>query len=199
MKELAPPIARLVEELQRLPGIGRKTAQRLAFHLLRQPTAEAARLAQAMLDAKQNLRTCSVCHNITEQDPCGFCSSSTRNHKQICVVESAQDILNVERTRSYQGLYHVLGGVLSPLQGMGPDQLNIKSLLERLKGDSVEEIIVATNPNAEGEATALYLSKLIKPLGIRITRLGMGLPAGSELEYADQITMTRALEGRREL
>lgn len=199
MKELAPPIARLVEELQRLPGIGRKTAQRLAFHLLRQPTAEAERLAQAILDAKQNLRTCSVCHNITEQDPCGFCSSSTRNHKQICVVESAQDILNVERTRSYQGLYHVLGGVLSPLQGIGPDQLNIKSLLERLKGDSVEEIIVATNPNAEGEATALYLSKLIKPLGIRITRLGMGLPAGSELEYADQITMTRALEGRREL
>lgn len=199
MKELAPPIARLVEELQRLPGIGRKTAQRLAFHLLRQPTAEAERLAQAILDAKQNLRTCSVCHNITEQDPCGFCSSSTRNHKQICVVESAQDILNVERTRSYQGLYHVLGGVLSPLQGMGPDQLNIKSLLERLKGDSVEEIIVATNPNAEGEATALYLSKLIKPLGIRITRLAMGLPAGSELEYADQITMTRALEGRREL
>lgn len=199
MKELAPPIARLVEELQRLPGVGRKTAQRLAFHLLRQPTAEAERLAQAILDAKQNLRTCSVCHNITEQDPCGFCSSSTRNHKQICVVESAQDILNVERTRSYQGLYHVLGGVLSPLQGIGPDQLNIKSLLERLKGDSVEEIIVATNPNAEGEATALYLSKLIKPLGIRITRLGMGLPAGSELEYADQITMTRALEGRREL
>lgn len=199
MKELAPPIARLVEELQRLPGVGRKTAQRLAFHLLRQPTAEAERLAQAILDAKQNLRTCSICHNITEQDPCGFCSSSTRNHKQICVVESAQDILNVERTRSYQGLYHVLGGVLSPLQGMGPDQLNIKSLLERLKGDSVEEIIVATNPNAEGEATALYLSKLIKPLGIRITRLGMGLPAGGELEYADQITMTRALEGRREL
>ena len=199
MKELAPPIARLVEELQRLPGIGRKTAQRLAFHLMRQPTAEAERLAQAILDAKQNLRPCSVCHNITEQDPCGFCSSSTRNHKQICVVESAQDILNVERTRSYQGLYHVLGGVLSPLQGMGPDQLNLKSLLERLKGDSVEEIIVATNPNAEGEATALYLSKLIKPLGIRITRLGMGLPAGSELEYADQITMTRALEGRREL
>ena len=199
MKELAPPIARLVEELQRLPGIGRKTAQRLAFHLLRQPTAEAERLAQAILDAKQNLRTCSICHNITEQDPCGFCSSSTRNHKQICVVESAQDILNVERTRSYQGLYHVLGGALSPLQGTGPDQLNIKSLLERLKGDSVEEIIVATNPNAEGEATALYLSKLIKPLGIRITRLAMGLPAGSELEYADQITMTRALEGRREL
>ncbi len=199
MKELAPPIARLVEELQRLPGIGRKTAQRLAFHLMRQPTAEAERLAQAILDAKQNLRPCSVCHNITEQDPCGFCSSSTRNHKQICVVESAQDILNVERTRSYQGLYHVLGGVLSPLQGMGPDQLNLKSLLERLKGDSVEEIIVATNPNAEGEATALYLSKLIKPLGIRITRLAMGLPAGGELEYADQITMTRALEGRREL
>lgn len=199
MKELAPPIARLVEELQRLPGVGRKTAQRLAFHLLRQPTAEAERLAQAILDAKQNLRTCSVCHNITEQDPCGFCTSSTRNHKQICVVESAQDILNVERTRSYQGLYHVLGGVLSPLQGMGPDQLNLKSLLERLKGDSVEEIIVATNPNAEGEATALYLSKLIKPLGVRITRLAMGLPAGGELEYADQITMTRALEGRREL
>ncbi len=199
MKELAPPIARLIEELQRLPGVGRKTAQRLAFHLLRQPTAEAERLAQAILNAKQNLRTCSVCHNITEQDLCGFCTSSTRNHKQICVVESAQDILNVERTRSYQGLYHVLGGVLSPLQGTGPDQLNIKSLLERLKGDSVEEIIVATNPNAEGEATALYLSKLIKPLGIRITRLAMGLPAGSELEYADQITMTRALEGRREL
>lgn len=199
MKVLAPPITRLVDELKRLPGVGPRTAHRLAFHLLRQPAADIERLAQAIIAAKQNLRTCSICHNITEQDPCGFCASSTRNPKQICVVEWAQDILNIERTRSYQGRYHVLGGVLSPLQGIGPEQLNIKSLLERLKGDSIEEIVVATNPNAEGEATALYLSKLIKPLGVRVTRLAMGLPAGGELEYADQITMTRALEGRREL
>lgn len=199
MKEFAAPIARLVEELKRLPGIGQKTAQRLAFHLLRQPAEDVERLAQAIREARQNLRTCSVCHNLTDQDPCGFCSSATRNAKQICVVESAQDIVNIEKTGHYQGLYHVLGGVIAPLQGVGPEQLNIKSLLDRLQKAAADEIIIATNPTAEGEATALYLAKLLKPLGVRVTRLAMGIPIGGELEYADSLTLQHALNGRREL
>lgn len=199
MKELAEPIARLVEELRRLPGVGHKSALRLAFHLLRQPAEDVERLAQAIVAAKHNLRTCSVCHNISEQDLCEFCRSDVRNRKQICVVEAAQDIVNVEKTRRYQGLYHVLGGVLAPLEGVGPEQLKIKSLLERLPGNTVEEVIIATNPTAEGDATAFYLSKLIKPLGVRVTRLAMGIPMGGELEYADSITLQHALEGRREI
>ncbi|MFQ5778424.1 MAG: recombination mediator RecR [Terriglobia bacterium] len=211
MKELAGPIQRLVEELKRLPGIGQKTAVRLAFHLLRRPVEDAQRFAQAILDARESLRTCSTCHNLTDQDPCALCRSGTRNARQICVVESPQDIVNLERTGRYQGLYHVLGGVIAPLSGVGPEQLNIKSLLARLQpagrnpssgtgpGNTVEEIIIATNPNAEGEATALYLSKLIKPLGIRVTRLGTGIPIGGELEYADSATLQHALDGRREL
>ena len=199
MKELAEPIARLVEELKRLPGVGRKTALRLAFHLLRQPAEDVERLAQAILEAKHKLRTCSLCHNLTEQDRCDICRAPGRNPKQICVVESPPDILHVEKTRRYQGLYHVLGGVLAPLEGVGPEQLKIKSLLERLSGDTVEEVIIALNPTAEGDATALYLAKLIKPLGVRVTRLAMGIPIGGELEYADALTLQHALDGRREL
>lgn len=199
MKVLAQPIAQLVEALRKLPGIGQKTAVRLAFHLLRQPPEEAEQLADAIRGARANLHPCSVCHNLSDEDPCGFCRSAERNPRQICVVESAQDIINLEKTARYQGLYHVLGGVIAPLSGVGPDQLNIKTLLARLQKNSAEEVIVATNPTAEGEATALYLAKLLKPLGVRVTRLAMGLPVGGELEYSDAATLQHALEGRREL
>ncbi|MEE9235533.1 MAG: recombination mediator RecR [Candidatus Acidoferrales bacterium] len=203
MKELAEPIARLVEELKHLPGIGQKTAVRLAYHLLRQPAEDVERLAQAISAAKKSLHACSVCNNITERDPCEFCRSETRDRRLICVVESAQDILNVEKTRRFQGLYHVLGGALAPLEGVGPEQLQIKSLLARLQGNpasgGVEEVIIATNPTAEGDSTALYLAKLLKPLGVRVTRLAMGIPMGGELEYADTVTLQHALDGRREL
>ncbi len=199
MPDFAAPIARLIEELKRLPGIGQKTAQRLAFHLLRTAPEEALALAEAIRDAKEKIRECSVCNNITDTDPCYYCSSPTRNRKTICVVEEPNNILAIEKTRQYAGLYHVLGGALSPLQGVGPDQLKIKSLIERLKGGAVEEIIICTNPTAEGEATAVYLSKLIKPLGVRVTRIGVGIPVGSDLEYADEVTMLKAMEGRRDL
>jgi recombination protein RecR len=199
MPDFAPSIARLIDELKHLPGIGQKTAQRLAFHLLRADREEALALADAIRDAKEKIRECSVCNNITDQDPCIFCASSSRDRKLICVVEDATNIQAVEKTRQFSGLYHVLGGALSPLQGIGPDQLKIKSLIERLKGGAVEEIIIATNPTAEGEATAVYLSKLIKPLGVRVTRIAMGIPVGSDLEYADEVTMLKAIEGRRDL
>ncbi len=199
MRDFAPPIERLIDELKRLPGVGQKTAQRLAFHLLRAPREETLGLADAVRDAKERIRECSVCNNITDTDPCLYCSSPTRNRKTICVVEEPHNILAVEKTRQYSGLYHVLGGALSPLSGIGPEQLKIKSLIERLRNAAVEEIIIATNPNAEGEATAVYLSKLIKPLGIRVTRIGVGIPVGSDLEYADEVTMLKAIEGRREL
>jgi recombination protein RecR len=199
MKELAQPIARLVEELKRLPGIGQKTAQRMAFHLLRQSTEEALRLAEAIRDAKEKVRACSLCNNITDQDPCAFCSSPTRNTKLICVVEEPRDIINIEKTRQFGGLYHVLGGAIAPLQGVGPEQLKIKGLLDRIQNGAVEEIIVATNPNAEGQATALYLSKLLKPLGIKVTRIALGIPVGSDLEYVDEVTLQHAFEGRREI
>ncbi len=199
MPDFAAPITRLIDELKRLPGIGQKTAQRLAFHLLRAGPEDALALAEAIRDAKQKIRECSVCNNITDVDPCLYCSSATRNRKTICVVEEPNNIFAVEKTRQYSGLYHVLGGALAPLLGVGPEQLKIKSLIERLKNGAVEEIIIATNPTAEGEATAAYLSKLIKPLGIRVTRIGVGIPVGSELEYADEITMLKAMEGRRDL
>ncbi len=199
MPDFAAPIARLIDELKHLPGIGQKTAQRLAFHLLRAKTEDALALADAIREAKLNMRECSVCNNITDTDPCLFCSSATRNRKIICVVEEPVNIQAIERTRQFGGLYHVLGGSLAPLQGVGPDQLKIKSLIERLKGGGVEEIIIATNPTAEGEATAMYLSKLIKPLGVSVTRIGVGIPVGSDLEYADEVTMMKAMEGRREL
>ena len=199
MPDFAEPIARLIDELKHLPGIGQKTAQRLAFHLLRTSPEEALALADAIREAKLNIRECSVCNNITDSDPCLYCTSPTRNRKTICVVEEPHNIVAIENTRQYNGLYHVLGGALSPLQGVGPDQLKLKSLIERLKGGTVEEIIMATNPTAEGEATAVYVSKLIKPLGVRVTRIGVGIPVGADLEYADEITMLKAMEGRHDL
>ena len=199
MPDFAPSVSRLIDELRRLPGIGQKTAQRLAFFLLRVDREQALALADAIREAKEKVRECSVCNNITDTDPCHFCTSATRNRALICVVEEATNIQSVEKTRQFNGLYHVLGGSLSPLQGIGPDQLKIKSLIERLKGGGVEEIIIATNPTAEGEATAVYLSKLIKPLGVRVTRIAMGIPVGSDLEYADEVTMLKAMEGRRDL
>ena len=199
MPDYAAPIERLIEELKHLPGIGQKTAQRLAFHLLRESQEDALALADAIREAKLKIRDCSVCHNITDTDPCLYCTGANRNRKTICVVEEPHNILAIEKTRTYNGLYHVLGGSLSPLQGRGPEQLKIKSLVERLKGGAVEEIIMATNPTAEGEATAVYLSKLLKPLGVRVTRIGVGIPVGADLEYADEVTMLKAMEGRRDL
>jgi recombination protein RecR len=199
MPDFAEPVSKLVDQLKRLPGIGQKTAQRLAFHLLRVAPEEALALADAIRDAKLHVHQCSVCHNITDADPCLYCTSATRNRKIICVVEEPNSIGSVEKTRQYSGLYHVLGGALSPLQGIGPEQLHLKSLIERLKGNTVEEIIIATNPTAEGEGTAVYLSKLIKPLGVRVTRIGVGIPVGSDLEYADEVTMLKAMEGRRDI
>jgi recombination protein RecR len=199
MADFAPSVTRLIDELKRLPGIGQKTAQRLAFFLLRVDREQTFALSDAIRDAKEKVRECSICNNITDSDPCLYCASATRNRKIICVVEEPTNIMAVEKTRQFSGMYHVLGGSLSPLQGIGPDQLKIKSLIERLKGGGVEEIIIATSPTAEGEATAVYLSKLIKPLGSRVTRIAMGIPVGSDLEYADEVTMMKAMEGRRDL
>ena len=199
MPDFAEPIVRLIDELKRLPGVGQKSAQRLAFHLLRVPPEQAMALSDAIRQAKLAIRECTICNNITDTDPCLYCSSATRNRKIICVVEQPHNILAVEKTRQYSGLYHVLGGSLSPLEGVGPDQLKLKSLIERLKSGTVEEIIIATNPTAEGEATAVYISKLLKPLGVRVTRIGVGIPVGSDLEYADEVTMLKAMEGRRDL
>jgi len=199
MPDFAPSVNKLIDELKRLPGIGQKSAQRLAFYLLRVDRDQAFALSDAIREAKEKVRECSICNNITDADPCHFCTGPTRDKRVICVLEEATNIQSVEKTRQFSGLYHVLGGALSPLQGVGPDQLKIKSLIERLKGGAVEEIIIATNPTAEGEATAVYLSKLIKPLGVRVTRIAMGLPVGSDLEYADEVTMLKAMEGRRDL
>ncbi len=199
MKDFAEPLARLIDELKRLPGIGQKSAQRIAFHLQRAPREEAERLAAALLEVKDKIRLCSVCNNLTESDPCDFCNDPTRAADVVCVVESPYNVVAIEKTREFHGQYHVLHGALSPLQGIGPEQLRIKSLLERLKSGKIKELIVATNPNVEGEATAIYLSKLIKPLGVKVTRIAMGIPVGSELEFADEVTMLKALEGRREI
>ena len=198
MKDYAEPLARLIEELKRLPGIGQKSAQRIAFHLQRVPREEAERLAAAVHEVKDKIRPCSRCNNLTDRDICEFCSDPTRSADVICVVESPFNVVAIEKTREFHGQYHVLHGALSPLQGIGPEQLKIKSLLERLKG-GVKELIIATNPNVEGEATAIYLSKLIKPLGVRVTRIAMGIPVGSELDFADEVTMLKAIEGRREI
>lgn len=199
MADFAAPVERLIDELKHLPGIGQKTAQRLAFYLLRAAPEDALALADAIRDAKEKIRACSICHNITDADPCIYCTGVNRDKKIICVVEEAHNIMAVEKTRAFSGMYHVLGGSLSPLSGRGPDQLHIKSLIERLKGGTVEELIVATNPTAEGEATAVYLSKLLKPLGVRVSRIGVGIPVGADLEYADELTMMKAMEGRRDL
>jgi recombination protein RecR len=199
MPDFSPSVTRLIDELKRLPGIGQKSAQRLAFFLLRSDRDQAFALSDAIREAKEKVRQCSVCNNITDSDPCHFCASATRDRSIICVVEDATTIQPVEKTRQFNGLYHVLCGALSPLQGIGPDQLKIKSLIERLKSGVVQELIIATSPTAEGEATAVYLSKLIKPLGVRVTRIAMGIPVGSDLEYADEVTMMKAMEGRRDI
>jgi recombination protein RecR len=196
---LPDPLARLVEQLQKLPGIGAKGAQRLAFHILKNPREEAERLCAAIRDVKERVTYCSTCNNITDQDPCTFCTSASRDQRLICVVEEAQNVSVIEKTREFRGVYHVLMGALSPLHGVGPDDLKIKGLLARVGNGGVEEIILATNPTVEGEATALYLARLLKPLGVRVTRIAMGIPVGSDLEYADEVTMTRAMEGRREV
>jgi len=196
----ADPIARLTVLFAKLPGVGEKTAQRLAFHVLKSPPEYARDLAEALLALRDEVRLCSVCCNLTAQDPCPLCSDPQRDAKLICVVESVPDLLAVERTREFRGRYHVLHGALSPLDGVGPDQLKIKELLARLPPDSgVEEVIVATDPTVEGEATALYLTRLLKPLGVRVTRIAQGVPMGGDLEYADQVTLARALQGRREM
>ncbi len=199
MSVFAGPLSRLIDELKRLPGIGQKSAQRIAFHIERAAREDAERLSQAILEVKDKIRLCSLCNNLTEQDPCEYCSDPTRDQSVVCVVETTYNIVGIERTREFHGLYHVLHGALSPLQGIGPEQLRLKNLMERLKSGSVKEIIVATNPNVEGEATAIYLSKLIKPLGVKVSRIAMGIPVGSELEFADEVTMLKAMEGRREI
>jgi recombination protein RecR len=196
---LPEPLARLVEQLQKLPGIGAKGAQRLAFHMLRNTREDAERLCDAIRDVKERLTYCSVCNNITDIDPCAFCTSPSRDRRVICVVEEPQNVSVVEKTREFRGTYHVLMGALSPLHGVGPDDLKVKGLLERVGEGAVDEVIVATNPTVEGEATALYLARLLKPLGVRVTRIAMGIPVGSDLEYADEVTMSRAMEGRRDL
>lgn len=196
---LPEPLTRLVEELQRLPGIGPKGAQRLAFHMLKGPRDNAERLAAAIRDLKERVTYCSICNNITDTDPCGFCRDENRDRHVICVVEEPQNVSGIEKTRDFKGVYHVLMGAISPLQGIGPDELKIKGLLARIGGGEVTEVILATNPNVEGEATALYLARLLKPLGVRVTRIAMGVPVGSDLEYADEVTMHKALEGRREV
>ena len=195
---LPDPLLRLIEELQRLPGIGPKGAQRLAFHILKTPREQTDRLVTALRDVKEQVTYCSVCNNITDIDPCAFCSNSARDPHLICVVEEPQNVAAIEKTREFKGMYHVLMGALSPLQGIGPDDLKIKGLLARI-GTGVTEVILATNPNVDGEYTAVYLARLLKPLGVKVTRIAMGLPVGSDLDYADEITMHRALEGRREV
>jgi recombination protein RecR len=199
MKDFAEPLARLIDELKRLPGIGQKSAQRIAFFLEHARREEAERLAAAIIELKDKIRLCSLCNNLTELDPCEYCTDTRRDQGVICVVETPYNVVVIEKTREFHGLYHVLHGALSPLQGITPDQLRIKNLLERLKDGKVRELIVATNPNVEGEATAIYLSKLIKPLGVKVTRIAMGIPVGSELDFADEVTMLKAIEGRREI
>jgi recombination protein RecR len=193
------PVARLIEALQRLPGIGPKTAQRLAFFMLKRPAAEVRDLAESLVAVKERIVSCSTCFNVTDQDPCRLCSDPARDPALLCVVEEPNDLLAMERTGEFKGRYHVLLGALSPLEGIGPDDLKVRELLARLEAGGTAEVILATNPNVEGEATALYLVKLLRPLGVRITRIARGLPVGGDLEYADQVTLTKALEGRREM
>jgi recombination protein RecR len=195
---LPDPLARLIEELQRLPGIGPKSAQRLAFHILRAPREQADRLVEAVRDVKERVTYCSTCNNITDVDPCMFCSADNRDRHIICVVEEPQNVSAIEKTGEFKGLYHVLMGALSPLQGIGPDDLKIHGLVARIS-NGVQEIIIATNPTVDGETTAHYLAKLLKPLGVKVTRIAMGIPMGSDLEYADELTTRKALEGRREV
>ena len=199
MPDFAEPLTRLIQEFKRLPGIGQKSAQRLAFHVLRSSQEDADRLVAAVQDVKTKLGLCEVCNNISDGELCPFCCDTNRDRSVLCVVEEPHDIMPIETTRQFQGLYHVLHGAISPLRGIGPDHLRIQNLLTRLESDEIREIILATNPNVEGEATAAYLSRLLKPLGVKVTRIGMGIPVGSDLEFADEVTMSKSLENRREL
>lgn len=199
MLDYAEPVTKLIDELKRLPGVGHKSAQRLAFYILRAGREDADRLIEAINEVKEKIILCSTCNNITDVDPCRYCSSESRDRRVILVVEEPYNLVTVEKTREFKGQYHVLHGALSPIRGIGPDELKIRSLLDRVKSGDVEEIILATNPNTEGEATANYISKLLKPFGLRITRIAMGVPVGSDLEYADEVTMHKALSNRHEI
>jgi recombination protein RecR len=199
MKYYAKPLTRLIAELSKLPGIGYKSAQRLAFHILSLSEAEASALAESIVQAKENMKYCSVCGNLTDVDPCSVCSDSARDPAMICVVESPRDVSAMERVKEYRGQYHVLNGAISPMDGIGPEEINLKSLILRLQQSDVREVILATNPNIEGEATAMYIARLIKPSGIKVTRIAHGIPVGGDLEYADEVTLSMAMEGRREL
>ena len=199
MKQYPKPLAKLIGELAKLPGIGYKTAQRLAFHLLSLDDADALALADAIAEAKREMKYCSVCGNLTDQDPCVICADKSRRTDVICVVESPRDVAAMERIREFNGQYHVLHGVISPMEGIGPEDINLKTLITRLQNSEVKELIIATNPNIEGEATAMYIARLIKPSGIKVTRIAHGLPVGGDLEYADEVTLLKAMEGRREL
>lgn len=199
MEYLANTVVELIEELSKLPGIGRKTAQRLAFHIINKSEDEAMKLANAIVKAKKNTKYCSVCCNLTDVDPCTSCASKKRDRSVICVVEDPRDVMAIERTRDYNGMYHVLHGNISPMDGIGPEEIKVKELIMRLNDPEVEEIILATNPTIEGEATAMYISKLVKPMGIKVTRLAYGIPVGGDLEYADEVTLSKAIEGRREI
>jgi recombination protein RecR len=199
MSDFAEPIEKLIDEFRKLPGIGSKTAQRLAYSVMRRPKEDAERLSQAILQVKDNICCCSRCNNFSDRDPCHYCTSPSRSPDMICVVEEPNDILAIEKTREYSGQYHVLHGVLSPINGVGPEDLKLKNLLERMRTGVVREIIVATNPNVEGEATAIYLAKLLRPIGVKVSRIALGLPVGSDLEFADEVTMSKALEHRHEI
>lgn len=199
MSDYAAPIERLIDEFRRLPGIGAKSAQRLAYNILRRPREDAERLSRAILEVKEKIRYCSRCNNFSDRDPCHYCTNAARSSETICVVEEPNDILAIEKTREYHGQYHVLHGVLSPINGVGPEDLMLKNLLERLREGNVREIILATNPNVEGEATAIYLARLLKPIGLKVSRIALGIPVGSDLEFADEVTMSKALEHRHEI
>jgi recombination protein RecR len=199
MPDFAEPLARLITEFNRLPGIGQKSAQRIAFHIMRVSREDADQLSRAILDVKDKLTICTICNNITDSEICQYCRDPQRDQKVVCVVEDPNNIVAIEVTRQFYGLYHVLGGALSPLRGIGPEQLKLKNLIDRIARGGVEEVIVATNPTVEGEATAVYLSKLLKPLGMKVTRIAMGIPVGSDIEFADEVTMWKAMEGRREI
>ena len=199
MKQYPRPLGILINELSKLPGIGGKTAQRLAFHILSLVDKEAEQLAQSIVNAKQQMKYCSVCGNLTDTDPCAICSDAQRRQDIICVVESPRDVMAMERIKEFNGLYHVLHGVISPMEGIGPEDINLKSLISRLQENDVKELIIATNPNIEGEATAMYIARLIKPAGIKVSRIAHGIPVGGDLEYADEVTLLKSLEGRRQL
>lgn len=199
MRQYPKPLAKLIGEFAKLPGIGYKTAQRLAFHILSLDDAEAQALADSITEAKREMKYCSICGNLTDQDPCAICSDQNRRTDVICVVESPKDVAAMERIREFNGQYHVLNGVISPMEGVGPEDINLRSLIKRLQNSDVRELIIATNPNIEGEATAMYIARLIKPAGIKVTRIAHGLPVGGDLEYADEVTLLKAMEGRREL